>query len=68
MVDQATEVKKLLVRGLNTLNLTQEDIGVILAILETPENYRRMIAMMCKLGREPDLEDLLLMAELIRKY
>ena len=67
-MDRVTEDTRFLIHGLKTLGLTVEDTVAILTILGSPENDRRMIDRMCKLGREPSLEDLLTMAELVRKY
>ena len=61
-------ITEFLIRGLQTLPLSEEDITVILAILDNEENERRMVGRLVNLGREPSLEELLTIAESIRKY
>lgn len=67
-MDRVSEDTTFLIHGLKTLGLTEEDALAILIILGSPENDRRMIDRMCKLGREPNLEELLTIAELVSKY
>lgn len=62
------EILRLLVTGLNSLGLPRETIHGVVSILETPDNESRMVDWLINLGREPTEEEVLRMAEFIRKY